>query len=99
MTCLPSQQELPQDDELLPQDEELSLEQSLGEPTLAPASHQDEWWGGMPASCADVPLYVVPVPAGHAPWPGPAPELRAVARVPRSSQALRHAWRTIQAAP
>lgn len=88
MTCLPSQQEPPQDEEPLPhddeppqdeeplpQDEEPPLEQPLGEPPLAPASHQDERSRGLPASCADVPLCAAPVPAGHAPPPGPELEL------------------------
>ncbi|MBD0422631.1 hypothetical protein H0H10_26305 [Streptomyces sp. TRM S81-3] len=110
MTRFPSQQELPQDDELphdeellphdeelLPQDDELPPEQSLDDPPLAPASHQDEWVRGLPASCADVPP-CVPVPVGHAPRPGTALGSGALAHVPRSSQARRHARRTIQVA-
>ncbi|MFD7704298.1 hypothetical protein [Streptomyces caelestis] len=119
-TCLPSQQELPQDDELLPHDDELlphddellpqdeeplpqdaepPLEQPLGEPPLAPASHQDGWWRALPASYADAPPCVAPVPVDHVPRPGPEPGPCAVARMPRSSQARRHARRTIQVTP
>ncbi|GHB57496.1 hypothetical protein GCM10010377_55690 [Streptomyces viridiviolaceus] len=110
MTCLPSQQELPQDDELLPQDDELPhdeellpqddelpLEQPLDAPPPTPASHQDEWAEGLPASCADVPV-CVPVPVGDAPWPCPALGPGAVAHTPRSSQARRHARRIIHVA-
>ncbi|MEW2075182.1 hypothetical protein AB0941_16360 [Streptomyces sp. NPDC013433] len=105
VACLPGQQELPQDDELLPhdeepphdeelpqdeeplpQDDEPPLEQPLDEPPPVPVSHQDEWAKEPPAPCADVP------PCGSV----PAPEPSAVARVPRSSQARRHARRAIQ---
>jgi hypothetical protein len=93
---LPHEDELlPHDDELLPQDEELPLEQPLEEPSLVPASHQDEWSTGLPASCAVVAL-CVPALVGHPPRPGPALEPRAVAGTPRSSQARRHARRTIK---
>ncbi|CAL9373723.1 hypothetical protein SUDANB176_00921 [Streptomyces sp. enrichment culture] len=108
MTCPPRQQELPQDDELLPHDEELPQdeeplpqddeplpEQPLDAPPLVPASHQDEWVKGLSAPWAGVPP-CVPVPVGRAPWPDPAPEPRALARTPRSSQARRHARRTLQ---
>ncbi|GGP97623.1 hypothetical protein GCM10010266_21120 [Streptomyces griseomycini] len=92
---LPQEEELlPQDDEPLPQDDE-PPEHSLDGPPPASAAHQDAWGRGPPASCADVPL-CAPVPAGHAPRPGPAPEPYAVARTPRSSQARRHARRTVQ---
>lgn len=92
---------LPHEDELLPQvdelphDEEPPPEQSLDECSLAPASHQDGWSTGLPEACPVVALYV-PVPVGHAPWPGPALEPDPVARMLRSSQARRHARRTIQ---
>ncbi|MDQ0711351.1 hypothetical protein QFZ55_000803 [Streptomyces luteogriseus] len=93
---LPHEDELlPHDDELVPQDEELPLEQPLEEPSLVPASHQDEWSTGPPASCAVFAL-CVPELVGHPPRPGPALEPRAVARTPRSSQARRHARRTIK---
>lgn len=83
---LPHDEEPPQDDEPLPQDDEPPLEQSLDEPPPVPVSHQEEWAKEPPASCADVPPY------GPVPAPGPS----TVARVPRSSQARRHARRTIQ---
>jgi hypothetical protein len=61
-----------------------------------PASHQEEWSTGLSAVCAVVALYV-PVPVGQVPWPCPV-ALRpdAAARMLRSSQARRHARRTIQ---
>jgi hypothetical protein len=64
-------------------------------PSLAPATHQDEWSTGLPASCGVVAL-CVPVLVGQVPEPGPAPDPCTVARTARSSQARRHARRTIQ---